>query len=87
MGIIVANALGTFVCPIESSELGPLPELGEGYSVAGHRNRDIRRVRLSNPELRTWSAARMKLLYHSSHPESCCRFSALDSGCRGAAGL
>eukprot|EP00959_Pyramimonas_sp_CCMP1952_P270832 5661894-Pyramimonas_sp.AAC.1 len=26
-------------------------------------------------------------LYCSSYPERCCRFSALNSGCRGAAGL
>eukprot|EP00959_Pyramimonas_sp_CCMP1952_P093995 1966209-Pyramimonas_sp.AAC.1 len=47
-------------------------------------------VRLSNPELGTRSAARTsfaKLLNCSSHPERCSRFSALTSGCRGAAGL
>eukprot|EP00959_Pyramimonas_sp_CCMP1952_P123394 2579666-Pyramimonas_sp.AAC.1 len=47
-------------------------------------------VRLSNPELGTRSSARArssKLLYYSSHPERCCRFSALNSGCTGAARL
>eukprot|EP00959_Pyramimonas_sp_CCMP1952_P316904 6633216-Pyramimonas_sp.AAC.1 len=50
----------------------------------------MRRVRLSDLELGTRSAARTrcaKLLYHSSHPQSCCRFSALNSGFRRAAGL
>eukprot|EP00959_Pyramimonas_sp_CCMP1952_P268137 5606536-Pyramimonas_sp.AAC.1 len=46
------------------------------YSAGGDRNRkDIRRVRPSNPELGTESAARIrsaKLLYCSSHPERCC---------------
>eukprot|EP00959_Pyramimonas_sp_CCMP1952_P022070 464013-Pyramimonas_sp.AAC.1 len=38
----------------------------------------MRRVRLSNSELRTRSAARIrsaKLLYCSSHPERCSQFS------------
>eukprot|EP00959_Pyramimonas_sp_CCMP1952_P014472 306665-Pyramimonas_sp.AAC.1 len=56
-----------------------------GYSAGSHRNGfgDIRRVRLSNQELGTGSAARTrsaKLFACSSHPERCCRFSALNSG-------
>eukprot|EP00959_Pyramimonas_sp_CCMP1952_P130216 2722616-Pyramimonas_sp.AAC.1 len=55
--------------------------------AGNHWNRfgDIRRVCLSNPELRTLSAARTrfaKYSYCSSHPETCCRFPALNSGCR-----
>eukprot|EP00959_Pyramimonas_sp_CCMP1952_P234398 4897810-Pyramimonas_sp.AAC.1 len=47
------------------------------------------RVRLSIPELGTRSAARTRfanLFYCSSHPEKCCRFSALNSCSRGGCG-
>ena len=66
--------------------------LGEGYSAAGHRNRfrDIRRVRSSNRELGTRSAARTrsaKLLYYSSHPEGTLGFLHLTQAVWGAAEL
>eukprot|EP00959_Pyramimonas_sp_CCMP1952_P338015 7078532-Pyramimonas_sp.AAC.1 len=55
-----------------------------------NRFEEIRRVRLSNRALRTRSAVRTrfaKLLYCSSHPERCCRFSAFNSGSSEAPGL
>eukprot|EP00959_Pyramimonas_sp_CCMP1952_P127825 2673520-Pyramimonas_sp.AAC.1 len=73
------------------SELGLIAELGpQTYSYyLSHRSRRSRFCFL-NPELGTSSATRTRsaiLLYYSSHSESCCRFSALNSGCRKAAGL
>eukprot|EP00959_Pyramimonas_sp_CCMP1952_P049428 1032558-Pyramimonas_sp.AAC.1 len=41
--------------------------LGEGYSAAGHRTISTHQARSS-----------AKLLYYSSHPERCCRFTALN---------